>query len=120
MAGLWNKTGSMVIHDDRLIIRNIDGKYFMYNTPVYKNDMPSQSEISRIFLINHGKENRLVPLKGARSVSLFLANCIQHNWNSELIARLIGSVSVMCSTLPVAQLFFKPDKSIIDFILYYE
>jgi hypothetical protein len=120
LAGLWNKAGARVVHDDRLIIRNIGGKFFMHNTPVYKNDLPSQSEISRIFLISHGKENRLVPVKGAGAVSLFLANCIQHNWNSELIARLIGSVSVMCSTIPVGQLSFKPDRDIIDFIMYYE
>jgi hypothetical protein len=120
MAGLWNQAGGRVIHDDRLIIRNTDGKYRMFNTPVYKNDHPSESEISRIFLIDHGKENRLVPVNGAQAVSLLLANCIQHNWNRELVARLVGSVSLICSSLPVAQLSFKPDIDIIDFILHYE
>jgi len=49
-----------------------------------------------------------------------MANCIQHNWNPEIIARLMGAISIMCTTIPVVRLFFKPDRSIIDFILDYE
>lgn len=120
IAKLWDKAGAKVIHDDRLIIRNIAGSYKMFNTPVYANDNPSVSPITRIYLIEHGPENRLSPLKGASAVSMVMANCIQHNWNPEIIARLMGSISIMCTTIPVVILFFKPDRSIIDFILDYE
>ena len=120
ISKLWDGAGAKVIHDDRLIIRNIAGSYTMFNTPVYSNDNPSQSTITRIYLIEHGKENRLVPLKGAGAVSMVLANCIQHNWNPEIVARLMGTISIMCTTVPVVRLFFKPDRSIIDFILDYE
>jgi hypothetical protein len=120
MARLWDQAGSRVIHDDRLIIRNIEGKYLMFNTPVYKNDNPSQSVISAIFLISHGRENRIIPITGVQAVSLFLANCIQHNWNRELVERLIGSVSVLCLKIPVSQLSFKPDMEITDLIISHE
>ena len=43
MAKLWDKAGARVIHDDRLIIRNIAGSYKMYNTPIYMNDIPTES-----------------------------------------------------------------------------
>ncbi|HVN59268.1 MAG TPA: hypothetical protein VMT63_13290 [Bacteroidales bacterium] len=120
MAKIWGMSGSRVIHDDRLVIKNISGKYTMFNTPVYENDSPRKSEVNRIFLIGHGQKNRLEPVQGARAVSLVLANCIQHNWNREIIARLVGAVSMMCSSLPVAKLDFKPDREIIDLVLYYE
>jgi hypothetical protein len=120
VAKLWDRAGARVIHDDRLIIRNIAGSYIMFNTPVYDNDNPSRSPITRIYLIEHGKENRLIPLKGASAVSMVMANCIQHNWNPEIIARLMGAISIMCTAIPVVRLFFKPDRSIIDFILDYE
>jgi hypothetical protein len=120
MARLWNESGCSVIHDDRLIIRNRNGKYVMYNTPVYRNDIPAESEISRIFLISHGQNNDFIPVSGAMAVSLVLANCIQHNWNSELIGRLVGSVSMLCNSVSVSKLKFRPEKEIIDFILYYE
>jgi hypothetical protein len=120
MAMLWDKAGGKVIHDDRLIIRNISGVIKMFNTPVYNDDIPSESPINRIYLIEHGIENKLIPVTGANAVSLVMANCIQHNWNPEIIARLMGSLSMICGSIPVVKLTFRPDKSIIDFILEYE
>jgi hypothetical protein len=117
MATLWEKSGARVIHDDRLIIRNTGNGYRMYNTPVYNNDEPRESILNKIFIIEHGPENKLIPLKGANAVTLVMANCIQHNWGPDIIARLLGSISIMCGTIPVSKLIFKPDRSIIDLIL---
>lgn len=117
MAKLWDRSGAKVIHDDRLIIRNTGSSYIMHNTPLYKNDSPCASKLDRLFLINHGEKNRIIPVRGAECVSLVVANCIQHNWNRKIIARLLGSVSRLCKSVPVAKLFFKPDRSIIDLIL---
>jgi hypothetical protein len=120
MARLWDNAGAKVVHDDRLIIKRTGDKYMMFNTPVYVNDTPTGSPLTRIFLIEHGKENKMIPVTGASAVSLMLANCIQHNWNPEVIARLMGSVSIMCSEVPVVRLMFRPDRSIIDYIMEYE
>jgi hypothetical protein len=120
MAGLWEAAGAKVIHDDRLIIRNISGACKMFNTPVYNDDSPSESTLSRIYLIEHGTENKLIPVKGANAVSLLMANCIQHNWSSETIAGKMDSLSILCTQVPVFKLSFRPDRKIIDFILEYE
>jgi len=121
MAKLWDRSGARVIHDDRLIIRHTgSGEFVMHNTPVYRNDLPVHSPLSKIFLIEHGKKNELIPVKGAGCISMLMANCIQHNWNPEIIERLLGSVSIMCSVVPTAKLLFKPDKDVIDYILKYE
>lgn len=117
MASLWHNTGAKVIHDDRLIIRKMETGYRMYNTPVYNNDEPHDSPLNKIFIIEHGMKNKLIPVKGATAVSLVMANCIQHNWGPDIIARLLGSVSIMCNKIPVVKLFFVPDKSVIDQIL---
>ena len=92
----------------------------MFNTPVYNDDEPRESVLDKIFLIEHGVENMLVQLKGASAVTHVMANCIQHNWGSDIIARLLGSISIMCGTIPTSKLFFKPDKSVIDLILEHE
>jgi len=120
IANLWEQSGARVIHDDRLILRNTGGVYRMFNTPVYNDDEPRESVLDKIFLIEHGFENMLVPLKGANAVTHVMANCIQHNWGSDIIARLLGSISIMCGTIPTSKLFFKPDKSAIDLILEHE
>jgi hypothetical protein len=120
IASLWENSGAKVIHDDRLILRKTGSGYRMFNTPVYNNDEPHDSPLNKIFIIEHGIENKLVPVRGALAVSLVMANCIQHNWGSDIIARLLGSVSIMCGTIPTVRLSFKPDRSVIDHILEYE
>lgn len=117
MASIWDNIGAQVIHDDRLIIRDIDGILRMFNTPIYQNDVPRNAPIDRIFLIEHGDENMIRPLREASAVSHIISNCIQHNYSPEMIARFLGSVSLMCSKIPVATLSFKPDRSIIEYIL---
>lgn len=117
MASLWDSIGAQVIHDDRLIIRNIEGMFRMFNTPLYQNDVPRSSPITQIFLIDHGEENNMTPVREASSVSLVISNCIQHNYSPDMIARFLGSVSLMCSKIPVSTLSFKPDRSIIEYIL---
>jgi hypothetical protein len=117
MATIWDNIGAQVIHDDRLILRNKDGLFRMHNTPVYKNDVPRSASVDKIFLISHGNENRMIPMKEAASVSNVVANCVQHNYSPDMIARFLGSVSLMCSQIPVAKLTFRPDRSIIEYIL---
>ena len=117
ISRLCENAGAKVIHDDRLVIRKRGNGYMMYNTPVYNNDAPNESPFHKIFIIDHDTSNKFFPVKGASAISLVMANCIQHNWGSEIIAKLLISVSVMCETIPVARLFFVPDQSITDLIL---
>ena len=120
MSMLWDQAGAKVIHDDRLILRNTGGVYKMFNTPIYNNDEPRESILHKIYIIDHGAENMLVQLKGANAVTQIMANCIQHNWGPDIIARLLGSISIMCGSIPTTKLFFKPDRSIIDLIRDHE
>jgi hypothetical protein len=117
MVKLWDKSGAWIIHDDRLILRNAGKGYIMHNTPVYRNDKPAESPVNRIFIIDHGKKNEIMHVSEATAVSLVMANCIQHNWDPGIIKRLLGSVSALCETVPVARLRFRPERSVIDHIL---
>ncbi len=117
IAKLWDDYGAKVVHDDRLIIRKTDSGYTMFNTPVYNNEEPRNSSLDKIFIIEHGLENSIVPVKEAIAVSLVMANCIQHNWGHDIIDRLLESISDLCGVIPTARLSFKPDRSVIDHIL---
>lgn len=117
MSGLWDNFGGKVIHDDRLIIRKNGERYVMFNTPVYDNDDPADSPLNRIFIIEHGDENRLTQLKESSAVSQVMANCIQHTWDTAIISRLSQSISEMCKIIPTFRLSFKPEISVIEQIL---
>lgn len=98
IAKLWDNNGAKVIHDDRLIVRNTGNGYTMYNTPVYNNDDPQESSLNKIFIIEHGTENKIVRVNGATAVCLVMANCIQHNWGHDIITGLLGPYQV-CAIL---------------------
>lgn len=117
MARLWDNYGGKVIHDDRLIIRNINGVYTMYNTPVYNNENPSQSPLDKIYIIHHGSSNDKQLLYGATALTNIMANCIQHNWSTEIISRLTSSLYSLNNEILVYKLQFTPDKSVVDYIL---
>lgn len=116
MAGIWKENGTEVIHDDRLVIRNNGSLFVFHNTPVYDNEIPKESMLDRIFLIEHGKENRMERLYGARAISSVISNCIQHNWGETTIATLLASVTKLCNSVPVYRLYFKPDSSITGYL----
>ena len=120
MAGIWDKQGAKVIHDDRLIIRKTGAGYRMFNTPVYDDDEPSDSPLTRIYIIEHGNENRLAELKQAAAVSQVMANCIQHTWGPGIISQLSLSIAEMCNIVPTYRLLFKPEGSVIDHILKHD
>jgi len=117
LAKLWSDTGAQVIHDDRLILHSEGGSYRMLSTPVYQDDEPRVSPVDKIFLLEHGNKNELIPVCGAAAISSVMSNCIQHNWDQEIVARLIGSISFLCRAVQVYKLTFRPDRSVIDEIL---
>ena len=116
MAGLWKENGAEIIHDDRLIIRKMSDTWQMFNTPIYNDEVPKGSVLTHIYLIEHGTENKLVRLRESEAVSNVLANCIQQNWDPEIIKGLISNLSDICSYIPVFRLSFLPDSSITDFL----
>jgi hypothetical protein len=117
MAKLWEQGGALVIHDDRVIIRKSDGGFIMHNTPVYSDEEPRQAPLSRIFIIGHGLHNEIVALRGANALSRVMANCIQHNWSTDLIGQLTGSLYLLTRSVPVAMYRFVPDAGAVAYAL---
>lgn len=117
MAKLWNSAGAEVIHDDRLIIRAYENGFRMNNTPVYDNDSPSCSGLDSIYLISHGRINKLTRFNGAEAAGNVISNCIQHNWDSRIIMGTLQTVTKICSHVPVYGLSFRPDQDVIEYIL---
>ena len=116
MAGLFKQAGSEVIHDDRLIIRQKDDTVFMYNTPVYEGDSFRKSELSSIYIIDHGENNYSSRISHSDAVATVMSNCIQHHWDTGLIGKLTGSILKMVNLVDVKTLQFVPDSTIISFI----
>ncbi len=119
MAKIWEKNGATIINDDRLIIRKIDNKYFVYNTPMFYVDINKKSQLNSINLIYHSKENKIEKIENAEAVSSFMAFCIQHSYNKEIIQHHLEFLSTLSKTIPIHKVGFLPDDRIVDIIKNY-
>jgi hypothetical protein len=116
MAGLWQKAGSKIINDDRLIIRKSNKGYTIYNTPMLYADVPKEAPLHFIDIIHHAAENNIKRLNGAIAVSRLMAHCIQHSYNMNFIQHHLEFLSQLCNHISVFDVGFKPDIEIVDFI----
>jgi hypothetical protein len=65
MADLWKKhEGVAILSDDRVIVREMEGRFWAYGTPWHgdvKLGSPERAPIDGIFVLRHGEENRAAP-----------------------------------------------------------
>lgn len=117
IARIFMDAGARVIHDDRLVIRQMpNGEFYIFNTPVYENEESRYTRLDAIYLIDHGDENISVNQGRSESLAAVMANCIQHNWNRTLIGNLTGALLRLVTSLPVKKLLFVPGSDVIDYI----
>lgn len=117
IAKLCDKSGARVIHDDRLIIRNINNRFVMFNTPVYSNETPRSANVDKIFIIDHGNDNKIIRLEKSEALSMVMANCIQHLWDNSMVVSLTDIIGKLTFEVNVFNLSFKPDKNAVQYIL---
>jgi hypothetical protein len=116
MGNIWKNNGSLLVNDDRLIIRKIDNSYKIYNTPMFYTDDVKNADLSCVFLPYHHPENKAEELKGVKAVVSIFAYCIQHGYDKNILNHHLNFLSEMCAKLPVYKLGFVPNNEVIDFI----
>ncbi|MBE0678609.1 MAG: hypothetical protein IH592_07575 [Bacteroidales bacterium] len=117
VAGIFDRAGDRVIHDDRLILRKEEDGWVMHSTPVYRNDEPRSAAVDRLWSIAHGRSNISTPVTGAEAVAMVMSNCVQQNRDREAALRLAAAVEELVSSVRVSRLSFMPDGSLRDYLI---
>lgn len=117
MAKIWQDEDAQIINDDRLIIRETGGRFYIYNTPMYYIDRPKKAPLEKLFLIKHGKTNKAVKLNAIEATTMTMANCIHHAYNKEIVTSLMESISRLSEKIPICNLDFVPDNSVVKYIV---
>ena len=120
MSRIWAEAGNTIINDDRLIIREIENKFFVYNTPMYYRDIPKKAPLNAVYLIHHSPENKIQKLKGALAASRTMAFCIQNNYDRSFVAERIGFFARLAAAVDIYDLGFVPNASVVEFIKAHE
>ncbi len=119
IANLWSKEGATILNDDRIVVREKDGEFWMYGTPWHGDFTEVSSKalpIRKLFFLNHGKKNAYFAVKGVEAVSMLLTRSFLPLWNQKGMDYTLSLFDRMASQLPCYKLQFCPDQEIIDFV----
>ena len=116
MAKIWEEEGAHIVNDDRLIVREVNGEYFMYNTPMPYADLNKQAQVSKFYFPFHAKKNSAEKLSVAQGLSQLMAFCFQHNYDKKYTEHLITQLERITQLASTYKLGVVPTPSIIDFI----
>jgi hypothetical protein len=121
LAKMWDQeSGVEVLSDDRNIVRKKGDRYWMHGSPWHGDAKFASAEtvtLERIFFLRHGKENAINEIKGSQPVSLFLTTSFPPYWDADGMVYTLEMLTDLTTQVPCQELTFKPDRSIIDFVL---
>lgn len=119
IANLYKKQNVVVLSDDRIIVRYLDGKFYIFGTPWHGNadvSNPGRAPLKSIFFIEHGNVNRINKLGEGDLVSRLVSTSFVPFWNKKGMEYTLSFCARIGSEIPVYVLKFLPDEKIIGFI----
>ena len=120
MAKLWQQEEEVVIlSDDRIILRNIEGKLWMYGTPWHGEAglaHPARARLTRIYFLRHGQKNEIVSQRAAEAVGRLFAHSFPPFYSLAGLDFTLGFFEEVVTAVPCDELRFLPDQRVIEFI----
>jgi hypothetical protein len=119
MAKLWFENQAIVLNDDRIVVREKDGEFWMYGTPWhgdFRELSPNGLPIQKMFFLHRGVENRVVLKNGAEAVAMLLARSFPPLWDKNGMTYTTQLCQRIVNKIPCYELSFAPDTKIVDFV----
>jgi hypothetical protein len=120
LARLWGHGGGVdILSDDRVILRNRGGRYWIYGTPWHGEGgfaSPRGGGLKAIFFLRQGTENVVEPVKAVNAVSRLLTCSFPPYWDAEGMEFTLGFLEDAVASVPCHELSFVPDSRVIDFV----
>lgn len=122
-ARLWNEaSGIQVLSDDRIILRRLDGKIWMYGTPWHGEAefaYSTRTPLTQIFFLGRGERNQVVPVRSPEAVARLMACSFVPFYNAAALDYALAFFEHLMKTIPCGELRFAPDERVLDFVREY-
>lgn len=119
-ARLWTgHTGVRILSDDRIILREHDGRIWMYGTPWHGDAgvaSPDSAPLSNIYLLEKGKCNEQLPLPAGRAAAELFARSFVTHHSEDGIRATLDFLDRVASQVPCSIFRFVPDESAVEAI----
>ncbi len=121
MATLWQDVpGVTILSDDRIILRKLDGKTWMYGTPWHgEGSMASadKAPLTRIYFLQKGDRNELLPRRIAKAALGLSAFSFAPFYSREAVEFTLGFAEEVTREIPCYDLKVMPDQRVVDYIM---
>lgn len=118
-ARLWEDTGVLILSDDRIILRSIGGKVWMYGTPWHGEEelaAAERTQLTHVFVLGRGAANELVALAPPRAVSELFTRSFVPFYNAAALGYTLEVLQQVAGAVPCAELRFVPDRRVVEFV----
>jgi hypothetical protein len=118
---LWKSLRqARVLSDDRIILHEQANEVRMYGTPWHGEAGFASSEkanIKRIFVLEHGDNNDIVPLSQAQAVAELFARCFPPFYSHSALEHTLSFLHRIAQLVPCYLYRFVPENSSVEKIL---
>jgi hypothetical protein len=120
IARLWeNEPDITVVSDDRIILRRIKNKIWMYGTPWHGDAMlasPTRALVTAVYFLEKGQKNELIAQRTSDSISRLFTCSFPPFYNRDALDFTLKFLEDVVKNVPCSELKFTPDKSVVEFI----
>jgi hypothetical protein len=119
-ARLWEGTAAGIVSDDRVIVRERGGTFWMYGTPWHGEAELSMNEgvpLAGVYLLTQSTSNALRALSDAESVARLFRCTFPLFHDPHALDFTLGFLERLASRVPVRELQFLRDPSVIELVL---
>ncbi len=114
-----NKTGALVLSDERIVTRKMNGRFKAYGTPWHGEEGTTRNKgvpLSGIFLLNHGKENTIAQLKPRQALDRLLKVISIPWYDREVMPGILRFCEDLIIHVPLYELHFTPGLEVVKFL----
>jgi hypothetical protein len=120
LCNLWKgKKGVTVLSDDRIIVRKMGGRFWMYGTPWHgdaKVCSPERAPLEKIFFLKHAKMNEVKKIERIAAASKLLVCSFPTFWDKKGMEFTLGFIDELTREVPCYELSFVPDERVLDLV----
>ena len=109
----------IVLNDDRIIIRKIDGRFFVFGTPWHGDSKvcsPEEAPLEKIFFLQHARKNKVKKIDPIKAATRLIVCSFPPFWDKNGMEFTLDFCAELAQKIPCYELDFVPDKRVLDLV----
>jgi hypothetical protein len=120
LSNLWkDKKEVTVLSDDRIIVRKVEGRFWIYGSPWHGDAnacSPERAPLEKIFFLKHAKMNKVKRIEGIAAASKLLVCSFPTFWDKKGMEFTLGFIDELTKEVHFYELSFVPDERVLDLV----